>query len=189
MWGLSGNDLMEMIGPRAVEMHAEAGNDTLMGGTGNDVLIGGSGTDYLSGGGGNDVLIGGSGSSRLSAGSGNSLLVAGYFVNGLTHTGSTPAASTDPRYDYATLRAIDDAWASLQSTGGAAAAMMADMPLYNAGNALPLSNPSGVIVDPATSFDQVYCTTGSGNDWVIGAANNVLYNFAVNAKNFKQGGI
>ena len=67
--------------------------------------------------------------------------------------------------------------------------MMADMPLFSAGGGLagPL-NPA-VIVDPATSFDQVYCTTGTGNDWVIGAANNVLYNFAANSKNFKQGGL
>jgi Ca2+-binding RTX toxin-like protein len=151
------------------------------------VLFGGSGTDYLSGGGGNDVLVGGSGSSRLSAGSGNSILVAGYFTNGLTHVPPT-SASADPRYDYSTLRAIDDAWA-LQASGGSAGAMAADSDLFNAGNATPLSNPTGVIVDPATSFDQVYCTTGTGNDWIIGGANNILYNFAANPKNFKQGGI
>ncbi|NQU57074.1 MAG: cadherin-like domain-containing protein [Rhodospirillales bacterium] len=56
---------------------AEAGDDTLKGGSGDDVLYGGGGDDSLRGGGGEDVLFGGAGDDVLRGGGGEDVLYGG----------------------------------------------------------------------------------------------------------------
>jgi hypothetical protein len=104
-----GNDVVNLVGPLSGEVRTGNGNDTVVGGSGNDVIWGGGGADMIQGGGGNDVLIGGTGRSMICSGTGHSLLIAGTFKTGPVHYNSVTGAFEE--YNYATLRAIADAWA------------------------------------------------------------------------------
>lgn len=77
VYGLDGNDLIEVAGDRSlssdyvpeIRLEGGDGNDTLLGGQfQNDILIGGNGDDYLDGFGGDDVLNGGFGVDTLVGG-------------------------------------------------------------------------------------------------------------------------
>ena len=58
-----------------VEVTADAGDDTLDGGTGADILNGGDGNDVLHGDAAANVLVGGAGTDDLFGGAGNDLFV------------------------------------------------------------------------------------------------------------------
>jgi VCBS repeat-containing protein len=74
-----GNDsvIVDSAVTRAVELHGEAGNDTLKGGAGSDSLDGGAGDDSLVAVSGNDTLNGGAGNDILQSGSGDDVLYGG----------------------------------------------------------------------------------------------------------------
>ena len=77
--GQAGNDRIEVAANLSIdtELHGDAGDDELKGGSGNDVLVGGAGDDKLDGGKGRDVLIGGSGKDEIKGSQDDDLLIAG----------------------------------------------------------------------------------------------------------------
>jgi hypothetical protein len=95
VYGLAGNDIIQLTGPLPGELHGGPGNDYLYGGSGDDVLYGDDGNDFLSGGAGNDILIGGAGRDKLTGGTGKDILIGG---------------SVSPTLSYANLDAIRNDW-------------------------------------------------------------------------------
>jgi autotransporter-associated beta strand protein len=75
VFAMAGNDVVQVTGNQAAELHGGPGDDSLSGGGGDDVLYGEDGNDTLSGGAGNDVLIGGAGMDNLSGGTGQDILI------------------------------------------------------------------------------------------------------------------
>jgi hypothetical protein len=84
VFGLGGNDVININGVADAEVHCGAGNDTVHGGFGHDILFGGAGNDMLIGRGTADVLVGGGGQDVLTATSGQDLLIAGSLNPGYT---------------------------------------------------------------------------------------------------------
>lgn len=128
-FGDDGNDVIKnnnLIIP--CEFHGGNGNDNLTGGAGNDVLYGDGGNDILHGGTGDDFLLGGDGQDTLFGDQGNDVLLGG---------------TLPPSYDYATLAAVTQAWASSGTTD------------------------AGVIADRSGdgSFDQLWGQSGA--DWFV----------------------
>jgi cyclophilin family peptidyl-prolyl cis-trans isomerase len=79
VFGGAGNDSIT-VDPRiktSVELHGDAGNDSLTGGGGNDILLGGASNDLLNGGAGRDVLVGDAGLDKLTGAAGDDMLIAG----------------------------------------------------------------------------------------------------------------
>ncbi|HEY8576840.1 MAG TPA: LysM peptidoglycan-binding domain-containing protein [Devosia sp.] len=74
MYGGSGDDVLTFVGSH-VQMHGEAGSDSLHAGNGNDDLYGGSEDDVLIGYNGDDFLDGGSGVDWMVGGAGNDTYV------------------------------------------------------------------------------------------------------------------
>jgi hypothetical protein len=143
-YGLAGNDTVTVNGNVNAEIHGGDGNDTMTGGAGDDVVWGDGGNDVITGGAGNDVLLGGAASDRLVGSAGHDLLISGDLYG--THDGSA--------YDYAVLRALDDAWAALWA---------ADTDLDSA---------SDDVLDEAGSSDIL--TGSSGHDWfIIGSTDKI----------------
>ena len=66
---------------------ADAGDDSITGGSGFDTILGGSGSDTISGGGGIDVLRGGTGNDTISGGTGNDI-IAGDAGNDIVDGGA-----------------------------------------------------------------------------------------------------
>lgn len=64
----------------ATELHGQAGDDELDGGSGPNLMLGGSGNDELKGGNGRDILIGGLGRDELKGKSGSDLLIGAYTL-------------------------------------------------------------------------------------------------------------
>ncbi len=77
---------------------AEAGDDTLLGGSGNDRLLGGAGADSLDGGTGSDTIQGDTGNDTLLGGDGSDSLLGGSgddLIYGDDRTGTSPAGAAD----------------------------------------------------------------------------------------------
>ncbi|HMC12232.1 MAG TPA: hypothetical protein VKH44_13115, partial [Pirellulaceae bacterium] len=75
--GLGGNDHID-VSPSvtiATEVHGDAGNDHITGGSGDDVLIGGAGNDHVNGGSGDDLIRGNQGNDKLQGCDGDDILV------------------------------------------------------------------------------------------------------------------
>ncbi|HKY70983.1 MAG TPA: Ig-like domain repeat protein [Nitrospira sp.] len=144
VYGMGSADNISLTGNVNLEAHGYGGNDTITGGAGNDVLFGDDGDDTLTGSAGNDVLVGGSGSDRLVGSAGHDILIAGELTG--THK---DANGVETAYNYDTLRAIGDEWASHFAV---------DTDLGNT-----TSNPDADVVDE--NADQL--TGSSGHDWFI----------------------
>ncbi|MDD3529003.1 MAG: Ig-like domain-containing protein, partial [Gallionellaceae bacterium] len=78
-------------------IHAQGGNDVVVGGAGNDSLFGDAGNDWLVGGAGNDTLYGGTGNDLLEGGSG-----ADTFAWTLADRGNFGAPALDAIRDFNT---------------------------------------------------------------------------------------
>jgi len=101
--GNAGNDALTG-GSGDDRLFGEAGDDKLSGGKGNNLLVGGDGNDKLTGGTGRDVLIGGAGSDKLAGGASDDLLIGGKtdFDADLTGLGFLVAEWNPQTFDYAT---------------------------------------------------------------------------------------
>jgi Ca2+-binding RTX toxin-like protein len=75
--GLSGTQAIWVTDIAFGAVPAEAGDDTIDGGTGNDVIYGEGGNDSILGGGGADTVDGGTGDDTISGGAGDDLLAGG----------------------------------------------------------------------------------------------------------------
>jgi Ca2+-binding RTX toxin-like protein len=73
----AGNDSISSSTATPIQVYANAGNDTLLGGGGNDTLWGGEGADSLAGGLGSDTLVGEAGNDTLAGGAGDDGLFGG----------------------------------------------------------------------------------------------------------------
>ena len=73
--GNVGHDVIDATAlGEAIFVWANAGNDTIHGGSGNDTLLGGDGNDYITGGGGQDTILGWSGDDTVDAGAGDDII-------------------------------------------------------------------------------------------------------------------
>lgn len=79
VYGKNGNDYIEAQSSlkKPVELHGDAGNDTLLGSNQNDLLDGGIGNDIMKGGNGDDRMYGGDGTDQMWGGNGCDVLVGG----------------------------------------------------------------------------------------------------------------
>jgi Ca2+-binding RTX toxin-like protein len=76
IYGLDGNDIIEMSGLRVrVIIYGGGGDDYMDGGSGNDILRGEDGDDNIYGGEGNDILRGEDGDDNMYGGEGNDILL------------------------------------------------------------------------------------------------------------------
>jgi hypothetical protein len=157
------HDTIQVTGSWDAEIHTGAGNNKITTlGTGNDVIFGG-GNDNINLGNGDNVLVGGLSTGKSGAptapqwtvGKGANLIIAGEVDWALA-----PLAPSG-RLDYATLRSMDDLWAS--GAGGAADAM-------SAAALCSVANTPGAIL---TGTARAVITSGSGKSWYIlkGASN------------------
>src|SRR4051812_33221441 len=74
--GLDGNDLIEVSGNHAVEIHAGKGDDRIASGPKNDVIFGDEGHDIINAGLGDDVVHGGADGDEIHGNGGDDLLFA-----------------------------------------------------------------------------------------------------------------
>lgn len=163
VYGQGGDDLIsgQSVAGVTFELHGDAGNDTLTGGSaddwlfggpgndsfnglsGNDVLIGGTGIDQMAGGYGRDLLIGGADADLLQGGGGDDLLISGTtaFDNDIVALSEILAEWTSAR-DYATR--IDN----LSGTGSG-----------------PMENGTTFLIPDVTVFDDAVA-----GEWLFGDA-------------------
>lgn len=83
--GSSGDETLAIGDGAWTEVHLEAGDDSVHGGTGNNYLSGGAGADTLDGGDGVNVLVGGAGADWLYTGAGQGDVV---YLDDPTHGGA-----------------------------------------------------------------------------------------------------
>jgi hypothetical protein len=154
-------------------------------GSGSDVLLGGGNDILVANTTGNNVIVAGLSTGktgaatgpRMSAGSGSNLFIAGFVDCALA-----PLAPSG-RLDYATLRSMDDLWAS--GMGGAADAMSAAA-LFSVANTpgAILTGTARAIVAPGRGpswflvkgvSNPANTPTGLNADYVVGSAANHNY--------------
>jgi hypothetical protein len=133
-----GTDLINLSGYCSYEVHAGAGNDSVYGGSGDDVLYGDDGNDFLTAGIGNDVVIGGLGKDTLQGGNDVDIIVGGMVDTTV--------------YNFATLRAISQAWISNPNTSPPPAS---------------LSNLRNATTDPNAATEADLLNGGLGKDAFI----------------------
>jgi Ca2+-binding RTX toxin-like protein len=150
-YGQDGNDNISAsaIGTMPVELHGDAGSDTLTGGGGASLLLGGTGGDMLIGGVGRAIMIGGTGADSLSGAGAEDLLIGGTTVYD---------------DDDAALREIVREWSDPARTytdrvGRIKAAAFASR------------LGTGTVINDGAS--DTY-TGGKGNDWFISSTGDVL---------------
>jgi hypothetical protein len=154
------HDTITVTGSWNAEIHSGPGYNVIStSGSGSDVIFGGGNDRITANTTGNDVLVAGlsTGSSwspsgpRLTGGSGNNLFIAGSLDCTLAPSG---------RFDYATLRSMDDVWAS--GSGGVADAM-------NAAALFSVANTPGAIM---TGSARAVIQSGSGQNWFVVKGNH-----------------
>jgi len=172
--GANTHDTITVSGSWNTEIHSGPGNNRITTlGTGSDVIFGGGNDIINAGTSGNNVIVGGLSTGKtgaptapqMSAGKGANLFIAGDLDCTLA-----PLAPSG-RLDYATLRSMDDLWAS--GAGGMADAMD-EAALFS------VVNTPGAIM---TGTARAVITPGSGKSWYIvkGAGNPVTTPAGLNA--------
>jgi parallel beta-helix repeat protein len=77
IFGVTGNDLIDILGALGADVYGGSGNNRIYGGAGNDVLRGGTGDSVIRAGSGNAIIIGSTGINDLIGGTGSDIIVGG----------------------------------------------------------------------------------------------------------------
>jgi hypothetical protein len=161
--GAATHDTIQVVGNWDAEIHTGPGNNKVTTlGSGDDVVFGG-GNDQIALGNGNNVIVGGLSTGKTGAPTAPQWSVgkgANLFIAGDIDCALAPLAPFG-RLDYATLRSMDDVWAS--GSGGATDAMSAAA-LFSVVN-----TPGAILAGTARAV----ITSGGGKTWYIlkGASN------------------
>jgi hypothetical protein len=151
-------DTISVSGSWDAEIHSGPGTNSITtSGSGSDVIFGGGNDSISVNTTGNNVLVAGlstgptwgANGPRLTAGSGDNLFIAGSLDCTLA-----PLAPSG-RFDYATLRSLDDLWAA--GSGGMADAM-------NAAALFSVASTPGEIM---TGSARALILAGSGQNWFV----------------------
>jgi fibronectin-binding autotransporter adhesin len=161
------HDSITVSGSWDAEIHSGPGNNRITTvGTGSDVIFGGGNDIIVANTSGNNVIVeglstgktGAPAAPQMSAGRGANIFIAGDLGCSLA------PMSASGRFDYATLRAIDDAWAAGTMGGMADAMLPGTIDLFNAAN-----TPGDIMTGTARAV----ITPGTGKSWfVVKGANN-----------------
>ncbi|MEJ6391126.1 calcium-binding protein [Gymnodinialimonas ulvae] len=176
MEGNAGDDVIDAttLG-QAIFIWANAGHDTIHGGSGNDTLLGGGGSDSVRGGAGQDTILGGIGDDTVHAGDGDDLIFV--FDDGdVVHGGDG--------YDEVVVRTPDGialaigGWSGVEYVIGLTGDDTLDAFGYS-DNLVLVGGDGADVLSGGSGNDTIYADAGhdylwgnSGNDALIGAGGN-----------------
>ncbi|PWK61163.1 Hint domain-containing protein [Roseicyclus mahoneyensis] len=148
--GLNGTQAIWISDIAFTALPAEAGDDTIDGGTGNDLIYGEGGNDSILGGGGADTVEGGAGNDTIRGGDGNDLLAGGTGAdvifgdagNDTIMVGQGDSVTGGDGDDLFILTDTGDGPANMTITGGEGGETLGDVLDLNGLNAGPVTYTS-----------------------------------------------
>jgi Ca2+-binding RTX toxin-like protein len=141
-------------------VHANVGNDTVIGSSDADEIYGDGGNDSLSGGGGNDTLSGGNGDDIIAGGTGADSIDGGANFDFASYIGATTGVTA--RLDYSTLNTGEAAGDVYQGIEGLIGSQLSDF--------LLVGNGAGNYIAALSGDD--YVAGEGGNDTLRGDDGN-----------------